>query len=206
MLERAAAIDRKAAYESVSWGLGQVMGAHWARLGYAGVEELAAEARTGIAGQVRLMARYIGKAGLIEALRAHDWPAFARGYNGPTYWRNGYDAKLDAAYRHYSARPPAAAGSSRSAPPLRQGARGEAVSGLQRGLAALGYAVDIDGIFGPATAAAVRRFQTEHGLGADGIVGTRTAVALQDAMGAGGAAPGPLAMLVAWLEKLFGRA
>jgi hypothetical protein len=30
LLDRAAAIDRQAAYESVSWGLGQVMGAHWA--------------------------------------------------------------------------------------------------------------------------------------------------------------------------------
>ena len=29
MLKRAAAIDRKAAYESASWGIGQVMGAHW---------------------------------------------------------------------------------------------------------------------------------------------------------------------------------
>ena len=34
LLARAAAIDRKAALESVSWGLGQVMGAHWAWLGY----------------------------------------------------------------------------------------------------------------------------------------------------------------------------
>ncbi|HEY4192201.1 MAG TPA: N-acetylmuramidase domain-containing protein, partial [Mesorhizobium sp.] len=81
MLEQAAAIDAKAAYESVSWGLGQVMGAHWAWLGYASVDALVAEARSGVAGQARLMALYIDKAGLAEALRNHDWIAFAKGYN-----------------------------------------------------------------------------------------------------------------------------
>ena len=35
LLSAAASIDRKAAYESTSWGMGQVMGAHWAWLGYA---------------------------------------------------------------------------------------------------------------------------------------------------------------------------
>ena len=47
LLARAAEIDRKAAYESVSWGLGQVMGAHWAWLGFADVDALVAEARDG---------------------------------------------------------------------------------------------------------------------------------------------------------------
>ncbi|TWH25864.1 MULTISPECIES: N-acetylmuramidase domain-containing protein [unclassified Aminobacter] len=58
MLRQAAEIDRKAAYESTSWGVGQVMG-------------------------------------------AHDWAAFARGYNGPAYRRNRYDTKLAAAYAIY---------------------------------------------------------------------------------------------------------
>ena len=53
MLDRAAAINRRAAYESVSWGLGQVMGAHWAWLGYAGIDALVAEARSGAGGQAR---------------------------------------------------------------------------------------------------------------------------------------------------------
>lgn len=103
MLARAEKIDRKAAYESVSWGIGQVMGAHWVWLGYADVEALAAQARSGIAGQVRLMARYIDKAGLAPALRAHDWAAFARGYNGPGYRASGYHTKLAVAYERYRA-------------------------------------------------------------------------------------------------------
>src|SRR5690606_34802475 len=98
LVARAAAIDRAAAYESVSWGIGQVMGAHWAWLGHASVDALVAEARDGVAGQLRLMTGYIAKAGLAGALRSHDWAAFARGYNGPNYRANAYDAKLARAY------------------------------------------------------------------------------------------------------------
>ncbi|MDH6233475.1 hypothetical protein M2281_004086 [Mesorhizobium soli] len=103
LLARAAEIDRKAAYESVSWGVGQVMGAHWAWLDYANVDALVAEARSGIAGQIRLMAGYIDKAGLTAALRDRDWTAFARGYNGPDYRKNGYHTKIAAAYGRYKA-------------------------------------------------------------------------------------------------------
>ncbi len=101
LLERAAAIDRKAAYESVSWGLGQVMGAHWAWLGYDSVDALVEEARSGAAGQARLMARYIEKAGLAEALTARNWNAFARGYNGPDYRRYRYHTRIATAYQSY---------------------------------------------------------------------------------------------------------
>lgn len=102
LLERAAGIDRDAAYESVSWGIGQVMGAHWKWLGYASVEALAAEARDSVAGQVRLMARYIDKAGLTEALRKRDWRAFARAYNGPAYAASGYHTKIAAAFARHA--------------------------------------------------------------------------------------------------------
>src|SRR4051812_5889314 len=46
---------------------------------------------------------------------------------------------------------------------------------VQRGLHRLGYhAGPIDGLFGPLTDGAVRRYQTRHGLISDGIVGART--------------------------------
>jgi hypothetical protein len=104
LLARAAAIDRQAAHESVSWGLAQVMGAHWEWLGYENVDALVAEARSGVAGQIRLMVRYIEKSGLTAALRAHDWEGFARGYNGPNYKSGRYDAKIAAAYEKYRTR------------------------------------------------------------------------------------------------------
>jgi N-acetylmuramidase len=108
LLARAAEIDSKAAYESCSWGVGQVMGAHWEWLGFGSVMELVELCRRDVAGQVELMARYIDKAGLGPSLRDKDWTAFARGYNGPGYKKAGYHTKIEAAFRRYSAAAPAA--------------------------------------------------------------------------------------------------
>lgn len=102
LFERAAAIDRQAAIESVSWGIGQVMGAHWQWLGYRSAEDLLLDARNGVYGQVRLMAAFIDKSGLAAALANRDWAAFAKGYNGPAYAKNRYDAKMAAAYQRYA--------------------------------------------------------------------------------------------------------
>jgi len=60
--------------------------------------------------------------------------------------------------------------------------RGDDVRALQQALADLGYAPGAaDGVFGPATAAAVSAFQADHGLEVDGWVGARTRDALVDA-------------------------
>ncbi|MBG0830500.1 N-acetylmuramoyl-L-alanine amidase [Planomonospora sp. ID67723] len=53
-------------------------------------------------------------------------------------------------------------------------ARGEDVEALQRRLKALGYTIDVDGVYGPMTAATIRVFQRTVGLVVDGIVGPRT--------------------------------
>jgi len=197
LLSRAAAMDRKAAYESTSWGMGQVMGAHWAWLGYAGIDALVAEARAGVAGQLRLMARYIDKAGLADALRRRDWAAFARGYNGPGFAVNGYDGRLARAYARH-----AAAGGGAATPAvtlLRRGSRGEAVRALQTALTAAGYALAADGVFGPATERAVRAFQARHGLFVDGIAGPATMAAL-----GGGGKGGLGGRLLSFLARLLG--
>ncbi len=62
---------------------------------------------------------------------------------------------------------------------LRNGAQGETVRELQRQLKKLGfYAGNVDGDYGKGTEAAVKRFQAQYGLTADGVAGGRTLSAL----------------------------
>ena len=186
LLERASAIDRKAALESVSWGIGQVMGAHWAWLGYASVEAMVEEARSGVAGQIAIMLRYIERAGLAAALRRRDWAAFARGYNGPGYRKHGYDRKIARAVARYetvvatSAGPLPVIAADRGIRYLARGATGAQVRDLQARLSAAGHGLEKDGVFGPATERALRAFQRRNGLRADGIAGPKTWRVLTD--------------------------
>jgi hypothetical protein len=180
MLRQAASIDHKAAHESVSWGIGQVMGAHWAWLGYASVDDLVAEARSGASGQLRLMARYIVKAGLVPPLSEGRWTAFARGYNGPGYRRNAYDTKLAKAHARYANLfddPPVTPRT------LSAGASGEDVRRLQRQLKAVGFDIVIDGFFGPETRRGVAKFQTDQRLPVDGIFDAMTRRAIDSIAG-----------------------
>ncbi len=63
----------------------------------------------------------------------------------------------------------------KSDPTLQTGSKGVAVRGLQRMLLTRGFeAGEIDGRFGPKTDAAVRAYQSDHGLDVDGIVGPKT--------------------------------
>jgi peptidoglycan/xylan/chitin deacetylase (PgdA/CDA1 family) len=57
---------------------------------------------------------------------------------------------------------------------IRRGEKGDRVRYLQEALRACGYEVSLDGVFGPMTEGAVKKFQRENGLYADGIVGPQT--------------------------------
>lgn len=57
---------------------------------------------------------------------------------------------------------------------FRAGAQGGAVKIIQACLNGHGYPLVADGVFGPMTDGAVRRFQSDRGLSADGIVGPQT--------------------------------
>jgi chitosanase len=56
--------------------------------------------------------------------------------------------------------------------------RGQDVEEVQRGLRAAGIQVKVDGVFGPATAKAVKQFQAQRDLTIDGVVGPATRAAL----------------------------
>ncbi len=61
---------------------------------------------------------------------------------------------------------------------LRQGGRGSDVQTMQQRLVDLGYAISVDGNFGPGTSAAVADFQSKKGLTSDGCCGPATWAAL----------------------------
>jgi hypothetical protein len=66
---------------------------------------------------------------------------------------------------------------------LKPGDKGTQVAVLQGALAKLGFSSGkADGVYGPATTAAVKRFQQSAGLTADGIVGPATLRALGKAL------------------------
>ena len=74
----------------------------------------------------------------------------------------------------------------------RRGDRGELVKVVQNLLNAHGYSLDVDGVFGAKTDAAVRDFQTRHALTVDGIAGPLTTAALSTpSSGAPSPAPAP---------------
>ena len=171
LLGRAMTIDKQAALESTSFGVGQVMGSHWKALGYPSVIDLFEAERSGVDGQVDLMVRFIKVNNVLGALNRKDWAGFARGYNGPAYKKNAYDTKMAAAYERYSKKVAPVSGATGM---LRLGSSGAGVREIQVLLTRAGYPVTADGDFGPATDRTLRRFQDENGLTADGVAGPQT--------------------------------
>ena len=183
LLKKASLIDRDAALQSCSWGVGQVMGVHWRWLDYASIDDLVASVRSGLEGQIGLMLRFIEKSELLAPLQDEDWRVFARAYNGPSYAKNDYDRKLAKAYEKYAillGDKPAARRTARNGLlAIKYGDRGDIVRDLQIKLQGLGMAIVADGDFGPTTQRAVKFVQKEQGLTVDGIVGPATFEALE---------------------------
>ncbi|MGJ3264553.1 MAG: N-acetylmuramidase domain-containing protein [Salinarimonas sp.] len=147
-LAAALALDRRAALESASWGLGQVMGFNAAPAGFPEVEALVSAMRASEDAQLAAMAAFIAAKGLAGALRAGDWTAFARGYNGPAFARNAYDARIAAAHaRLAGGTPPDLA--------LRAAQLRLAYAGLDPG--------PVDGRMGRRTRAALAAFRMREG-------------------------------------------
>lgn len=164
LLARAMELDSKAALESTSFGLGQVMGANWQSLGYNSVDDLVKAANT-IVGQVDMMMRFIRVNNLVPKLIKQDWNGFAKGYNGGGYKKNSYHTKLKTAYNKYLK------GTDDSKDWLH----------VQKMLNRVGnYTIDEDGDFGPETKAALMDFQLKNGLVSDGKYGPITKAKLEE--------------------------
>lgn len=170
LLNEAKSIDEGAAISSCSWGIGQVMGDHWSWLDFTSPQAFEKRACSGFDGQFDIMLRFLEKSGIIPHLRRGDWSAVARIYNGPAYRKNKYDQKMADAYRRLSG----GEASPSSSGMLRAGSKGARVREVQALLRRAGYAVEIDGDYGPATQRAVKDFQRIVGIEVDGVIGPET--------------------------------
>ncbi len=154
-LARAIALDRGAALQSASWGLGQVMGMNFAAAGFADVETMVAAMSDSEDAQLAAVAGFLKSSQLDQAMRDHDWTAFARGYNGPQYAKNNYDNQLHDKYQKYAAGP---------TPDLD-------LRAAQLYLRFAGFDPGpVDGVMGDRTRKALIAFQTRQGLDATGEV------------------------------------
>jgi hypothetical protein len=162
-LERAIDLDRNAALESTSWGLGQIMGFNAAQAGYFAVEPFVTAMCDSEDAQFDGMMAFIKANQLSEYLRQGDWANFAARYNGRDYKKNNYDAKLAKASARFTVGP---------LPNLR-------VRTTQLLLTYLRYSPGgVDGWFGPNTQKTLLRFQADHGLPPSGQPDDATFTAL----------------------------
>lgn len=102
-------IDKNAAMESTSIGLGQVMGFHYKRLSYRTVGDMWDDAKKGEDRQIFQMAEFIRTdQRLLNALKNKNWHLVATYYNGAGYMniarkygREPYNISMEKAYRNY---------------------------------------------------------------------------------------------------------
>lgn len=100
-----------AAMESTSWGVGQIMGFHYKRLGYKSVGDMVDDFKRGEYQQVEGIAKFIKTdASLFSAIKAKNWHLVAVKYNGAgyldlakKYGREPYNISLEKAYKKWSA-------------------------------------------------------------------------------------------------------
>ncbi len=99
-LQRAAAIDLASAQESASWGLFQIMGYYWSRLGFGSAQAMVDAMNASEHNQISAFSKFVATDhNLLSAIQTKNWTNFAKFYNGQNYAANQYDTKLATAYK-----------------------------------------------------------------------------------------------------------
>ncbi|MBS1776304.1 MAG: DUF3380 domain-containing protein [Bacteroidetes bacterium] len=101
--------DPNAAMEATSWGLPQIMGFHWKRLGYASVGAMVDDFKKGEYFQLLALIRFIkSDPRLFSAMKRLDFHTIASIYNGSgykdlaaKYGREPYNISLEKAYKKW---------------------------------------------------------------------------------------------------------
>lgn len=100
-LDAAMTIDSLTAIQGTFWGMFQIGGFNWKKCGTSSSAEFVRLMSRSERDQLELFAQFIVNSGLLAPLKAKNWAAFAKGYNGPAYASHGYHTRLAAAYNRY---------------------------------------------------------------------------------------------------------
>ena len=100
-LRQAMEIDSLTAIQGTFWGMFQIGGFIWKKCGAKSSADFVERMSRSERDQLELFANFLRSTGLDRHLRSHNWAAFARGYNGPSYARRGYHTRLARAYAKY---------------------------------------------------------------------------------------------------------
>lgn len=102
-LSRAMQIHPCAAF-CASYGMFQILGSHWRRLGFSSVTQFVEFLQKGRGNHVIAFVHFIvSDRRLKNAVNTRNWADFAKYYNGADYAVNKYDEKIAAAYAKYKA-------------------------------------------------------------------------------------------------------
>jgi hypothetical protein len=145
-LTQAMALDRTAALEACSWGLGQVLGENATALGYADVDAMVTEAIQSEGKQLNAVVAFLRHNNLVEPLRNKQWDEFSNIYNGGS--NAAYARLLEQAHDSY----------------VTGGLPDLNIRTGQLYLTYLDYGLSVDGRFGDHTRAAVSDFQSRAGI------------------------------------------
>jgi hypothetical protein len=167
-LANAVQLNRSAALQSASWGLAQILGMNFRAAGFADVASMVSAMSDSEDAQLAAFVAFLKANRLDRHLQAHDWASFAKGYNGPNFAINQYDAKLAQAFQKYSTGPLPDLN-------LRAAQLYLTFAGLNPG--------PVDGVMGSRTRTALNTYQQQRGLAQTGQAEDATLASLVRMLG-----------------------
>lgn len=94
-------VNMDAANMGTFWGMFQIGGFNYRQCGCDDIDEFVRLMSYSELEQLELFGAFITNTGMVKSLRAKNWAAFARQYNGASYARRGYHTRMANAYAKY---------------------------------------------------------------------------------------------------------
>jgi hypothetical protein len=173
-LAEAYALNQDAAFQSASWGLGQIMGFNFKNAGYTSAEAMVADACASEAAQLTQFINFLTNTGIVNYLQVQDWNNVARLYNGLGQVAK-YSGLLSNSYTTLSA--------PGGLPDLSVRAAQLYLRFLAAANSQPTWNVSIvDGVIGPRTLGALNAFQTAQGIATTSEVDDDVLASLSNAL------------------------